>query len=391
MIPKSLSATAAAAFENCPARWAAEFFNKAPQPSNDAANLGTAVHGALELFVKSGGEPQKGTGQQAILEQLFFDQYDELFTDNSRKTEGLDMVRTWYNRTSFVDHVVVSTEKKDHFDIPTSAGPIPFNYIWDRCDILDGPWNAEGETRIEVIDYKTVTRPISPEGLKDKIQARCYGLAAQLQYPMADKVWVTFDLLRYEPVGIVFSKEDNRATWRYLKALAERVIALDDSEPLPERLNSECHWCVRRHECETLQANTDAGGVLASKDPKLVATKRHKLALQLKALDRVVQELDNYLLDWAEREELLEFDTDELRVLVTARKTRAVDSRKAAEIVGPGLLEEYGSLGVTAIDRMVKEGAVTPAQKAELLDLITSKFGEPKISTIEKNPIDSSI
>jgi hypothetical protein len=242
-----------------------------------------------------------------------------------------------------------------------------------------------------VIDYKTITRPISPEGLKDKVQARCYGLAAQLQYPMADKIWVTFDLLRYEPVGIVFTKDDNRATWRYLKALAERVIALDESEPFPEKLNAECHWCIRRHECQTLQANADAGGVLATKEPKAVAATRHKLELQRKALERVIQELDSYLLDWAEREELLEFDTDELRVLVTARKTRAVDSRKAAEIIGPDLLEEYGSIGVTAIDRMVKEGAVTPAQKADLLDLITSKFGEPKIQTIEKNPIDSSL
>src|ERR1044071_34422 len=210
MIPKSLSATSVAAFENCPARWRAEFFDKAPQPTNEAAALGLAVHGALEDFIVNGYKPQGDDKAAAMLENYFFHHYHDLFSDESRKAEGLTMCRTWFERTDLSGRTVLSTEKKDTFLIPTSAGKIPFNYLWDRCDKLD-------DKVLEVIDYKTIARPISPDGLKDKIQARCYGLAAQLQYPDAERVWVTFDLLRYDPVGIVFTKDDNRATWKYLK------------------------------------------------------------------------------------------------------------------------------------------------------------------------------
>lgn len=389
MIPRSLSATAAAAFEACPARWKAEFYDKPPAPSSSAADLGTVCHAALEDFVVAGHEPQQ-KGTAPIIEGLYEKHYHDLMPDDTRLAEGMSMIRTWHERTDFTNRVVLSTEQKESFDIPTSAGPIKFNYIWDRCDLLDGPWNANGEMRIEVIDYKTISRPISPEGLKDKIQARCYGLAAQLKYPEADKIWVTFDLLRYEPVGIVFTKDENRATWRYLKALAERVIALDETVPFPERLNNECHWCIRKLNCESLQANVAAGGFGTLGDPKEVAAKRHKLAQQVKALERVVQELDDYLIDWAEKEDVLEWTTDELRVVVTARKTRSIDSGRAAEVLTADQLKKYGSVGVTTVDRMLKEGALSPAQKADLIDLMSNKFGEPRINTFDKNPIDVS-
>lgn len=390
MIPRSLSATAAAAFEACPARWKAEFANRVPAPSSSAADLGTVCHATLEDFVAAGHEPQQ-KGKQPIIEGMYEKHYHDLMPDDSRKAEGMSMIRTWHERTDFINRVVLSTEKKESFDIPTSAGPIPFNYIWDRCDLLEGPWSHNGEMRIEVIDYKTISRPLSPDGLKDKIQARCYGLAAQLKYPEADKIWVTFDLLRYDPVGVVFTKDENRATWRYLKKLAERVIELEESDPFPERLNNECHWCIRRLSCESLQANVAVGGIMSLGDPKEVAAKRHKLAQQAKALDKLVQELDDYLIDWAEKEDVLEWATDDLRVVVTARKTRAIDSSRAAEVLTPDQLKKYGSVGVTTVDRMIKEGALTPAQKANLIDLMSNKFGEPKIATFDKNPIDTGI
>lgn len=384
MRPKSLSASAAAVFEACPARFHAEYILRAPDLSSEAADLGTVCHAALEDFVAAGHEPPK---DWPILEAAYFKHYEATFEDDSRKAEGLSMVRTWHERTDFVNRVVLSTEKKSSFDIPTPFGPIPFNYIWDRCDLLEGPWCAEGGVRVEVTDYKTVSRPISPEGLKDKIQARCYGLAAQIAFPDAEQIWVTFDLLRYEPVGIVFTRDENVATWKYLKKLALRVL---ESEPV-ERLNGECHWCLRRCECTLLGEHVEAGGILSMGDVKEVSRKRHELGLKAKALAKVVEELDDFLVSWAEKEELLEWDVDDLHVALTARKTRTIDNQRAVELIGPELLQKYGNLTMTAVDKMLKDKALEPQVAAQVRDLIGVKFSEPTIKTFEKNPIDSSL
>ena len=384
--PKSLSASAATVFEACPARFHAEYVLRAPNLSSEAADLGTVCHAALEDFVAAKHEPPK---DWPALEAFYFKHYETVFEDDSRRAEGLTMLRTWHERTDFTNRIVLSTEKKDTFDIPTPYGPIPFNYIWDRCDLLEGPWMQNGDgDHIEVTDYKTISRPISPDGLKDKIQARCYGLAAQIQFPQAEKIWVTFDLLRFEPVGIVFTRDDNVATWKYLKRLAQRVLEMEQPE---ERLNGECHWCVRRHECSLLREHVEAGGILGLGDPITVSKRRHELSNQAKALNRVIEELDSFLIDWAEKNDMMEWDADDLHVAITARKTRTIDTKRAVDLLDPDLLRKYGNLTMTAVDKLLKSGELDPRTASDLRELITNKFSEPSIKTFEKNPIDSGI
>ncbi len=372
MIPRSLSASSVQGFEACPARWVAEWAKKAPQPSSSAADLGTACHGALEQYVKQDLHLKHEDNYPALV-ALFDTEYEALFDDQSRHTEGVKMLHNWHARQNWVDRTVLSTEKKDNFPVKANGHEVPFNYIWDRCDLVDGPHNERGETWVEVIDYKSISRPISPSGLKDKIQARCYGLAAQIQFPQADRVWVTFDLLRYEPVGIVFTREENVATYRYLQRVFRRILEMDADEA-PEQLNTECHWCVRKIVCGALGQHADVGGVLAMDDPTAIAKLRANMDSQVRGLRAGIDELDTFLLGYAEKEEVLEFDADDLTVAVT--------------VLGPDMIAEYGSFGVTAVDKILKDPRLTDDQKKQLKALIRKEYGEPSIKIIPKNPID---
>lgn len=387
MIPKSFSASAALVYENCPSRYVAENIKKTPQPSSDHADLGTACHTALEKFVV-GKFHLKHADHYDTLVSLFTEAYEELFSDDSRYAEGVKMMHDWWERQDWTGRTVLSTELKENFPIRATVDGIsyevPFNYIWDRCDDLERP---DGQRWVEVVDYKTLSRPIPAAELKNKIQARCYGLAAQVKYPDVERVWVTFDLLRYEPVGTVFTREENIATYRYLQRLFRRIITTKEEEAA-EKLNPDCRWCVRKQVCKTLQEHITVGGVLGLTDPATAAERRYMFENQKKAIEAAIGELDTFLLDWFESEDALEFATDDLTVSVTARKTRALDPGRAKDIIGPDLLAEYGTLGVTAVDKLLKDPRLTDAQKEQLRGLIRQKYSEPKIQVTPKNPID---
>src|SRR5690606_25707099 len=149
---------------------------------------------------------------------------------------------------------VLSVEQKLNFPIKTSAGMIPFTYILDRLDkIENGVY--------EVVDYKSIRAYIRPEELKGKIQPRAYALAIQIQYPDAEKIFVSFDMLRHnEKIGVTFTRQDNIDTYRYLQRAAERIIATDEDKT-EETINEECKWCIKKTTCDTLARSVAAGTV----------------------------------------------------------------------------------------------------------------------------------
>jgi hypothetical protein len=319
MIPKSLSATALTVWESCPARYVAESFKKAPEVSGVYADLGSACHGALEMYVREVYvERTARPDVDRLIEYFDYDFGDRFGVVGSGDlyNDGVAMMRNWFTRSNILDdgRTIVSLETKDHFDINTSAGVIPFNYIFDRLDLHE-------DGSVEVVDYKSIRFRLSPEGLKDKIQARAYAVAAQLLYPDAPRVWVTFDLLRYDPVGIVFSREENLATWRFIKRRANEIIATSEVDA-PETVNAECRFCIRKQVCESILAHEDVGGVLALADPLAAAKARARADQRIKALTASIAELDAFIMQSAEHDDVDTYEDDEVRVWIDSRPAR---------------------------------------------------------------------
>lgn len=372
MKPRSLSATAAQVYELCPARYRAEQIDRAPGVGSWAAGLGTVCHTALENWVKNGHHTAGDDFE--VLQSIYENAYYDVFSEPSEYLNGVALLRVWHARQDWSGRTVVSVEDRNSFDLPSPDGKIRFNYVMDRVDRLD---NGE----IEVVDYKTSGFPIQPDELRHKIQARAYALAAQLEHPDAPRVWVTFDMLRFDPVGVVFTQDQNRETWRYLKRLVERIW---EDDKAPEVLNAECRWCIRRHECKQLKRHVNGGGPLTLDDPLEAVDLRAELFHAKAAIEVLLRDVDAFLLEHCEREDLLEIETEQNVLNVSLGSRRYVNPEQVAKIVGPELLARYGNINVSAIDEMLKSNELSDEQKSQLRQSIGRKTGNPSIKTSKR-------
>lgn len=389
MKPKSLSATALQVANLCLARYEAEHIHRGRSPGSSAATLGTAVHGALEMYVKAVYLDKTQTASKDLLVDLYKMSFMSTFgTSDLTSDEFLDgyaMATRWFERTDFSDRTVLSAEVKENFPVPTSIGPIPYNYIWDRFD-------KTGDREVTVVDYKTNRWAITPEQLERKPQARCYGLAAAIKAKSegldVDRVWVVFDLLRHDPVGRVFTREQNAATWKWIKNEAERIIATPDGAA-QETLNSECLFCVRLTQCEAVAANIAAGGVLGL-DFDQAINRRATLANQKKAVEKALEQLDEFIMTESKSRDIIDYETDMNQLSFKMSSRRAVDGERVEHVVGHDLFTKYGGLQITMgqFDKLLKDPNITEAQRGQLQQLVYKNFGEPRVDTAPRNPID---
>jgi hypothetical protein len=390
MLPVSFSATAMQVAEACPARYKAESVDKAPAIQNAAAGLGSAVHNTLErgvkIFMATGVEPSEKDFQD-----FFYLEYLSIFgtVDDTAEDflDGRKMLHDWYYRQDWGNLHVISAEVKENFPVPFvyqgETVQLPFNYIWDRHDQLE-------EGVYKVVDYKTNRWGINPQDLKKKLQARAYGLAAQIQYPDAKQIWVEFEMLRHNgPVGIVFTRDDNANTWRYIKRKAQEIADMDP-ENLEERLNPECNFCIRKASCSALRDNIAAGGIMSVTTGEEIMDLRAKLEYQMKGARKAIEELDTMILAMAKQEDVTEFAAGRSKVTIGVSSRRAVDADMVELAIGPDLFDRFGGKTITmaAIDKLLKGDMLTDQQKSALRGLIYYKQGEPSVKIETVNPID---
>jgi len=395
---KKLSASAVHSADGCLARFQAQSENGyGGEIKNTAAMTGTAVHGALEEYVKNCIMKKVYPADMATLTILYQISFATTFSTSDRSrseyADGLELCAQWFLRSTdplkteqWDEFEVLSTETKHFFNIPTSVGDIPFNYIFDRMDKM----TQIGPHVYRVVDYKTNRAPESVESLHEKIQARCYALAAQIQFPDAEKVYVSFDMLRNG--GLVetsFNRADNEETWNFLYDTAERIIA----EPVvdkdgnriwaPETLNKECNFCVRKSTCSELLKNQNMGGVFSAQSLDELTDLRALLKIQSDATKAAVEEIDKILKSMMENEDILDVQTDNVALSLKSSNYRTVDSERVFDILGEQLFSFYGGFNMTIgkVDNILKGDLASPEQKEAIKAIIRKSPGAPRVDT----------
>jgi hypothetical protein len=390
MIPKSVSASSLHTAELCMARWKAEYFERGRGESGDAALHGTVCHEALENYVKT--VVIGGNGEQNIKTLLDFYRMSYMTMIDStcageKFDKGVEWLTNWFKRTDFSLFEVISCEVKSSFPIPTSIGNIQFNYIWDRFDKI-------GPTEYRVVDYKTSAWNINHDDLKKKLQARAYAVAAAIQLKNegkeVTKIWVEFDMLAHNnPIGIVFSREENAAAWEYMKRLTQEIV---DTDPdfAQETINPECNFCVRKTSCGALQRNIKVGGVFAHGSIEDKIDLRAQLEWQKKGLAAAVTEIDRVILEEARERNEHEFMSGANRLKITVSGRRSVDPERVEMVLGDELFKKYGGRSFTVgnVDKLLKGDELTDQQKALLRSLIYFNTGEPKVTIEARNMMD---
>lgn len=357
-------------------RWYNEYFLKAPTEASEPADTGTACHFVFENFVKAVYIDEVVAWDDIAAFKAFYDMgYTATFQsanfDTDAYSDGAKLIASWYDRwRNGLPNKVISCEVKSTFDIKTSAGPIPWNYIYDRADQIS-------EDEYEIVDYKSIRARITIDDLKTKIQPRSYAVAGQIQWPHAKRIWVTFDMIRHgETVSTCFTRDENIATYRYMQRAAERIIAADP-ETIEPTINPECKWCIKKVSCEALLKNISAGTTFGM-DLEQLAERKLLISSQLEALKYADQELDKAIMAEAEHADAFEFDVGDYQIGFSTRSTRSANSAAIAHIVGPELSTKYGTFSMANIDKMLSSGELSDDVKKAVEAEISKNWSDPK-------------
>jgi hypothetical protein len=383
VIPLTLSASSIQVADLCMKRWEAEYANRSRGLGNSAANLGSACHGALEDYVAKVYIEKLAVPSLDVLLGYYYTHTIALFgtPDHDMYEDGIEMLKGWFARTDLSEVTVLSVENKLNFDLPTSAGPITFNYIFDRLDQID-------EDTYRVVDYKTIRMAYPPEDLHKKVQPRAYALAAAIQLKSQgisyNRIKIEFDLLRHERIGTFFTHEDNLQTWASLIRVAERIINTEEGKA-PATLNPECVFCPVKAKCPQLLKSIDLGGALGLGTEELIDI-RAQMEWQRKAVISGITELDNLLMTRAKEADTLEFTTAVNKMSVAVSATRTIDADMVESVIGTDMFTRYGgkSISMASYDKLIKDPNITDEQKVKLRALVGRKIGEPRIK-IESN------
>jgi RecB family exonuclease len=381
----SLSASSLQTFEECPRRWYAEYVDRLPRigGSSKPAALGTTVHNTLEAYVTRVFINCTDEASEVLLTQIYQLEFmkemrEAPSPDNPLYNDGLEMLVRWYERTDLSNLEVLMLENKLNVMIKTKKGPKKLTYIFDRVDLL----KENGKIIVRVVDYKTIRQPVTPEQLRQKIQARMYGMLAQMLYKddiNPDEIWVCFDLLRYGPVEVKFSRDDNVDTWKYMKATANRII--DTPGKGEEHLSPGCQFCPLKATCKTLAKNADNGGLMhLAGDRDALAARRLELESQQKGVKYALEEIDNMMLEDAIEADEISYETENFLVEFASQNRSSYPVDKVKGVVGAEYFSNQmgGKATVTAVNKALKSGDLDSGQRSMLRSLVVTKFSEPK-------------
>ena len=381
---ESLSATALHVSELCLSRYQTEHLHKIPRSGiHRAASIGSTVHLALERFVDAACiKKTTDWSDEDFLRTCGEVAYHETFHSADTTTEDFkecwELVQRWYARTDLSNTHVLSVEEKRNFLVPTSIGKIPFNYIWDRCDQLD-------DHVYEVVDYKTSRWNVGVNDLETKLQARAYALACRIEHPDAEKIWVTFDMLRHTSVGLEFTRDDAVAFWAQLKRTAQKIVDTPDDN-VPETLNPECRWCAKLARCKEVRKNHMLGGIHSLTLDEMARAK-YEIDNQLKALEVLSEQLEEQLSLEAERRDEFEMELDGLKVGFSVPSRRRANHPAIAAILGPDLSREMGRFTLGQLDDLLESGRLSYDQVRQVKAQITQYHLDPKIKIKAPAPL----
>ncbi len=261
--PPHLSPSSASAFSSCPRRWRFKYIDKLPDPSSQAALVGTFAHRVLELLCQL--EATERTPDQAkALARVAWAEFEidedyaalELDVEQARAFRWqawLAIAGLWdIEDPAGVD--VVSTEQK----IKVELESVPFVGVVDRVDRIGGD--------LVVSDYKSGTLP-GFRWRQDKIQ-QVMLYAAALQASTGERpgrARLLYLGQRVLDVRVTQARIDNATTM-----LSETWVSIGSAcstEEFPPAPGVLCGWCPFVTQCPEgqgeLMARMEAGSLPA--------------------------------------------------------------------------------------------------------------------------------
>jgi putative RecB family exonuclease len=265
-LPDYLSPSSASSFDGCPRRWKFKYVDRLPEPSGQAALVGSFAHLVLEHLCQLQAPERTLDGAKALARALWedFEAEDdyislELSPDDARafRWNAWQCVAGLWELEDPANVDVVSTEEK----VRTTLGEVPFVGIIDRVDQVND--------ELVVTDYKSGTLP-GIRWREDKIQqVMLYAAALHAEtgeMPRSARLIYLKQSIVDIPVTQVKIDEaigQLSATWANLAS----ACSADEFEAKPGVL---CGWCPFAEQCPEGRAELtrrEAAGKLPAHAP----------------------------------------------------------------------------------------------------------------------------
>lgn len=275
-------------WERCRLSYRFRYVDKLEAESGAAAQLGKAVHGAIERLEL---EHIKAGRRTEIASDSVMPAWRSAFTEHGLVgagvfAEGLEMVRGFVDEQGELDPAsVLGVEHKFEMEIggQTVVGVI------DRVDRLD-------QDTIEIIDFKTNRLLFAKDDLATNLQMSLYAIAAKRLWPWVKGVVLTFWMLRHDVKQRTTRTADElEAAAAYVGTVAEQLASASE---YPARPNPLCGYCDYRSHCPAYAEMLEGRHEYAAEnleDLEQVAREREQVAALAKTLYRRKDELDKIL------------------------------------------------------------------------------------------------
>lgn len=236
---------------NCSWRYFLTYVIGLPDPSGTAAQIGTAVHAAIELHERGRVE-----GRDVSLSDMQASVADALSVDDA--AVAVIAVANWYKakmkdkgpsqRDWIMEMTPVSVE--EYFTFPLVDNTMPIG------GTIDGVY-LDKDNRYHVVDLKTA-KDMSrwkDSGEGKRLQATMYSVAIQLKYDLDYLPPVTYAVVRTNKSGEVAKRvhvqpdlDDVRTLGDKIRE-AQRVVNTEDYVPNPAWNLCRAQWCPHYEGC----------------------------------------------------------------------------------------------------------------------------------------------
>ena len=295
-----LSYSRVSLWEQCPLAYRFRYHDRLETgESKDAAQLGSAVHAAIEAIEREHVQEER-CGVLSRERAIYH--WQQAFKDAGLAgagvfQEGLQLVLGFVRDQGPLDaYDVVAIEEP--FELRIGEHTV-IGFI-DRVDRID-------DETIDVIDFKTSRLLFTHDELDTNLQLSLYRLAAQELWPWAKAIRLTMWMLRHNlRQATVRSPEQLEGARAYVQAMGDQLAR---ATQFPARPNTLCGYCDYRRHCsayaELLRGKHEFAAEDAN-DLEQVAREREQVAAVAKATYRRQQELDKVLkAHLSERDELV--------------------------------------------------------------------------------------
>ena len=225
-------------YQSCPLKYKYREIDKIPEPKSKEALFGTLIHSTMK-FIHTPALLSP-TFEQAIdhfSRGWRDDVFDSPLEERAAFTQGVDMIRRYYESNDIASAVIVDLESR--FQIEIGNEKLGQHIIAGSIDRIDK--TADG---YEIIDYKT-TKKMPPQSKVDEdLQLTVYLKAFLERYPAERErignITVSLYFLKH---GVKLSA---KRTMEDLARLDERVFEVIEhiqKEAFEPNLSPLCDWC----------------------------------------------------------------------------------------------------------------------------------------------------